>query len=136
MSSWQFMNWKLATEMHFFIKVGNASNGVWFEFDLNLTFEIWFGLIWTTFSTFENVWIWSEKFEFDFKHGKIINLISFDYFPGPELTNFILLLHENTFWKVFAEKWGKFFQIFEIIWRLNLTYQNLIWFEFDIFTLD
>ena len=40
------------------------------------------------------------------------------------------------FSKFFAQKWGKKFQIFEIIWHLNLTYQNLIWFEFDIFTLD
>ena len=36
------------------------------------------------------------------------------------------------FSKFFAQKWGKKFQIFEIIWHLNLTYQNLIWFEFDI----
>ena len=44
-------------------------------FDLSLIW-IWhlkFDLVWfeQLFTTFENVWIWSEKFEFDFKHGKI-----------------------------------------------------------------
>ena len=117
-------------------------------FDLSLIW-IWhlkFDLVWfeQLFSTFENVWIWSEKFEFDFKHWKIINFISFwqlIYFPVPELTNFIFFLHENIFFQSFLlkseAKYFKYLKLFDVwIWHtriwfdLNLTF--LHWTKFEI----
>ena len=102
---------------------GNASNDVWFEFDF------WNLILFDLNNVFQHLKIFElRNLSLTSNFGKLLCFICF----WDKINKiFKLLLLKNArkpeYRQVFCSKVRQNFQIFEIIWCLNLTYQNLIW---------